>query len=85
MAIIEHTDVDESLKGQGIGKRLVAKVVEKCAGRSGRLSRYVRLRNTSSIKRASMMIFVAEQRNCIRRKQYKSEMRLWAYLSGITP
>ncbi|MCV2983426.1 GNAT family N-acetyltransferase, partial [Escherichia coli] len=27
--IIEHTDVDESLKGQGIGKRLVAKVVEK--------------------------------------------------------
>lgn len=29
LAIIEHTDVDESLKGQGIGKRLVAKVVEK--------------------------------------------------------
>ncbi|MFV2647401.1 GNAT family N-acetyltransferase [Escherichia coli] len=29
MTIIEHTDVDESLKGQGIGKRLVAKVVEK--------------------------------------------------------
>ena len=27
--IIEHTDVDESLKGQGIGKQLVAKVVEK--------------------------------------------------------
>ncbi len=31
MTIIEHTDVDESLKGQGIGKRLVAKVVEKNA------------------------------------------------------
>ncbi|MDF6308077.1 GNAT family N-acetyltransferase [Escherichia coli] len=29
LAIIEHTDVDESLKGQGIGKQLVAKVVEK--------------------------------------------------------
>ena len=27
LAIIEHTDVDESLKGQGIGKQLVAKVV----------------------------------------------------------
>ena len=24
LAIIEHTDVDESLKGQGIGKQLVA-------------------------------------------------------------
>ena len=31
LAIIEHTDVDESLKGQGIGKQLVAKVVEKTA------------------------------------------------------
>ena len=29
LSIIEHTDVDESPKGQGIGKRLVAKVVEK--------------------------------------------------------
>ncbi len=29
LAIIEHTDVDESLKGQGIGKQLVAKVVER--------------------------------------------------------
>jgi predicted GNAT family acetyltransferase len=26
--IIEHTDVDESLKGQGIGKQLLAAVVE---------------------------------------------------------
>ena len=26
LAIIEHTDVDESLKGQGIGKQLVAKM-----------------------------------------------------------
>ena len=29
LAIIDHTDVDESLKGQGVGKLLVAKVVEK--------------------------------------------------------
>ncbi|MDA8496966.1 GNAT family N-acetyltransferase [Citrobacter sp. Igbk 17] len=29
LSIIEHTDVDPSLKGQGVGKRLVAKVVEK--------------------------------------------------------
>lgn len=29
LSIIEHTDVDESLKGQGVGKQLVARVVEK--------------------------------------------------------
>lgn len=29
LTIIEHTDVDESLKGQGVGKKLVAKVVER--------------------------------------------------------
>jgi len=29
LSIIEHTDVDESLKGQGVGKQLVAKVVEE--------------------------------------------------------
>lgn len=29
LSIIEHTDVDPSLKGQGVGKKLVAKVVEK--------------------------------------------------------
>lgn len=29
LSIIEHTDVDPSLKGQGVGKLLVAKVVEK--------------------------------------------------------
>ena len=31
-SIIEHTDVDPSLKGQGVGKKLVAKVVEKMRG-----------------------------------------------------
>lgn len=34
LAIIEHTDVDESLKGQGIGKQLVAKVVENASGKT---------------------------------------------------
>jgi predicted GNAT family acetyltransferase len=29
LTIIEHTDVDESLKGLGVGKKLVAKVVER--------------------------------------------------------
>ncbi|HEY1845415.1 MAG TPA: GNAT family N-acetyltransferase [Buttiauxella sp.] len=29
LTIIEHTDVDESLKGQGVGKQLVARVVER--------------------------------------------------------
>ena len=29
IVFIEHTDVDPSLKGQGVGKQLVAKVVEK--------------------------------------------------------
>ena len=29
LSIIEHTDVDPSLKGQGVGKLLMAKVVEK--------------------------------------------------------
>ncbi|UNA35126.1 GNAT family N-acetyltransferase [Klebsiella variicola subsp. variicola] len=38
LSIIEHTDVDPSLKGQGVGKQLVAKVVEKCARSSGRSS-----------------------------------------------
>ncbi|MFP1590528.1 GNAT family N-acetyltransferase [Escherichia coli] len=46
LAIIEHTDVDESLKGQGIGKQLVAKVVEKMRREKQRFSHYAHLRNT---------------------------------------
>ena len=38
LAIIEHTDVDESLKGQGIGKQLVAKSRGKNA--SGKTKNY---------------------------------------------
>ena len=57
LAIIEHTDVDESLKGQGIGKQLVAKVVK-----NEKLSHYAHLRNTNLIKRGSMMIFAVDGR-----------------------
>lgn len=62
LAIIEHTDVDESLKGQGIGKQLVAKVVEKCVGKNEKLSHYAHLRNTNLIKHGSMMIFAVDGR-----------------------
>lgn len=62
LAIIEHTDVDESLKGQGIGKQLVAKVVEKMRREKRKLSHYVHLRNTNLIKRGSMMIFAVDGR-----------------------
>lgn len=61
LAIIEHTDVDESLKGQGIGKLLVAKVVENASGKR-KLSHYAHLRNTNLIKRGSMMIFAVDGR-----------------------
>ena len=36
-SIIEHTDVDPSLKGQGMGKQLVAKVVEKMRGENRKI------------------------------------------------
>ncbi|GAB7585441.1 hypothetical protein OkiPb00131_20030 [Escherichia coli] len=62
LAIIEHTDVDESLKGQGIGKQLVAKVVEKMRRENEKLSHYAHLRNTNLIKRGSMMIFAIDGR-----------------------
>lgn len=50
-------------------KMQVAKVVKMRREKQKRLSRDVRLRNTSLIKRVSMMILVADQRNYIRRKQ----------------
>nr|UJL13304.1 N-acetyltransferase [Escherichia coli]UJL15241.1 N-acetyltransferase [Escherichia coli] len=68
LAIIEHTDVDESLKGQGIGKQLVAKVVEKMRREKRKLSHYAHLRNTNLIKYGSMMIFAVEKMICVRRK-----------------
>ena len=60
LSIIEHTDVDPSLKGQGVGKKLVAKVVEKCAASSVKLFRYARLPNMNLIIPASTTIFAPE-------------------------
>lgn len=37
LSIIEHTEVDPSLKGQGVGKKLVAKVVEKMRGENRKI------------------------------------------------
>ncbi len=37
VSIIEHTDVDPSVKGQGVGKQLVAKVVEKMCGENRKI------------------------------------------------
>ena len=37
LAIIEHTEVDPSLKGQGVGKKLVAKVVERMRGENRKI------------------------------------------------
>ena len=47
LAIIEHTDVDESLK---------------CVGKNEKLSHYAHLRNTNLIKHGSMMIFAVDGR-----------------------
>lgn len=60
LSIIEHTDVDPSLKGQGWGKKLVAKVVEKCAASSAKLFRCARLPNMNLIILASTTIFAPE-------------------------
>lgn len=60
LSIIEHTDVDPSLKGQGVGKQLVAKVVEKCARSSGRSSLSARLPNMNSITPANTTIFAPD-------------------------
>ncbi|BBU87505.1 hypothetical protein EIMP300_89050 [Escherichia coli] len=70
LAIIEHTDVDESLKGQGIGKQLssLRKSWKKCVGKNEKLSHYAHLRNTNLIKYGSMMIFAVEKMICVRRK-----------------
>ncbi|MCS5982606.1 GNAT family N-acetyltransferase [Klebsiella quasipneumoniae subsp. similipneumoniae] len=60
LSIIEHTDVDPSLKGQGVGKQLVAKVVEKCARSSGRLFLSARLPNMNSITPVNTTIFAPD-------------------------
>ena len=57
LAIIEHTDVDESLKGQGIGKQLVAKVVEKMRREKRKI-----IPLCPFAKHGSMMIFAVDGR-----------------------
>lgn len=61
LAIIEHTDVDESLKGQGIGKQLVAKVVEKCVGKT-KIIPLCPFAKHEFDKTRSMMIFAVDGR-----------------------
>lgn len=62
LAIIEHTDVDESLKGQGIGKQLVAKVVEKMRREKRKIIPLCPFAKHEFDKRGSMMIFAVDGR-----------------------
>ncbi|STR44049.1 putative acyltransferase domain protein [Klebsiella michiganensis] len=60
LSIIEHTDVDPSLKGQGWGKSWWRKWWKKCAASSVKLYRYARLLNMNLIILASTTIFAPE-------------------------
>lgn len=60
LSIIEHTDVDASLKGQGLENGWWRKWWRKCAARIAKLSLFARLPNMSLIKLASMTIFGPE-------------------------
>ena len=60
LAIIEHTDVDESLKGQGIGKQLVAKVVEKMRREKRKIIPLCPFAKHEFDKTRSMMIFAVD-------------------------
>lgn len=62
LAIIEHTDVDESLKGQGIGKQLVAKVVEKMRREKRKIIPLCPFAKHEFNKHGSMMIFAVDGR-----------------------
>lgn len=62
LAIIEHTDVDESLKGKGLVNSWLRKSWKKCVGKNEKLSHYAHLRNMNLIKRGSMMIFAVDGR-----------------------
>ena len=57
LSIIEHTDVDESLKGQGVGKQLVAKVVEKMRGENRKIIPLCPFAKHEFDKRVNMTIF----------------------------
>lgn len=60
LSIIEHTDVDPSLKGQGVGKQLVAKVVEKMRQEQRKIILSARLPNMNSITPANTTIFAPD-------------------------
>lgn len=60
LSIIEHTDVDASLKGQGWENSWWRKSWRKCAAKNVKLFLFARLPNTSLIKLASMTIFGPE-------------------------
>ena len=64
LSIIEHTDVDPSLKGQGVGKQLVARVVEKCVRKIAKSFLFARLRSMSLIKPANMTISAPKRSWC---------------------
>ena len=57
LSIIEHTDVDPSLKGQGVGKQLVAKVVEKMRQEQRKIIPLCPFANMNSITPANTTIF----------------------------
>ncbi len=62
LAIIEHTDVDESLKGKGLVNSWLRKSWKNASGKNEKLSHYAHLRNTNLIKHGSMMIFAVDGR-----------------------
>ncbi len=56
LAIIDHTVVNNSLRGQKVGNKLVAAVAEKIRVKPGKLFRFVRLPKVCLIKPGSMTI-----------------------------
>lgn len=64
LSIIEHTDVDPSLKGQGVGKQLVAKVVEKMRAENRKVIPLCPFANMNLIKPASTTISAPDYLIC---------------------
>lgn len=60
LSIIEHTDVDPSLKGQGWGNSWWRRWWKKCARSSGRLFLSARLPNMNSITPVNTTIFAPD-------------------------
>lgn len=64
LSIIEHTDVDPSLKGQGSVNCWWRRWWRKCAPKTAKLFRCARLPNMSLIKPASTTIFAPDNLTC---------------------